>query len=221
MINVEREQRESPLFREPHSSHYTRLSRAERSVFCFFSLSLFSSLPSPKVSVSRQCAGPPRSYGSDCSRETGGAARSTNRAPAFAKRHLAPTRAQRCCRAERRRTSAETPDRRSSPRFHPPTPYATAAATTPPPSPQRRWIDVRFAASLLRRCPNFRYGGFMAGLSAKRANSLVHRELCLGSDSSVSPAGVLSFELLPRITTVSRKGELSDKSLLSFHSCVT
>lgn len=129
MIDVEREEEkcESPLFREPHSGHYTRLSRrAERSVFCF--LSFFLSVSSfSGVSVSRRRAGPPRSCGSDCSRETGGAARSTNRAPAFAKRHLAPTRAQRCCRAERRRTSTETPDRRSSPRFYPPTP--------PPPLP--------------------------------------------------------------------------------------
>lgn len=196
-------------------------------MFCFFSLSFLSSPVSSeglRFTTMRR-ADPPRSCGSDCSRETGGAARSTNCAPAFVKRHLAPTRAQRCCRAERRRAAAETTDRRSSPRFA--SPYAAAAATIappsppPPPSPQRRWIDVRFAASLLRRCPNFRYGGFMAGLSAKRANSLVHRELCLGSDSSVSPAGVPSFELLPRITTVSRKGELSDKSLLSFHSCVT
>lgn len=110
--------RKSPLFREPHSGHYTR-RRDEPREACFvvFFLSLFFLL---FLRRRRRCAaGPPRSCGSDCSRETDGAARSTNRAPAFAKRHLAPTRAQRCCRAERRRTFAETPDRRSSSRFYP------------------------------------------------------------------------------------------------------
>lgn len=119
------------LLHEPHSGHYTRRRDEWRSVFCFLSLLILSiSLSfSSLLRRRRRRVLPLRSRGSDCSRETGGAARSTNGVPAFTERHLAPTRAQRGRRPSDRGNAR--PATRSS--FHP-----CAAAHPHPVHPHRR-----------------------------------------------------------------------------------
>lgn len=104
--------------------------RVEKRVLFSFSFnSLYLSLSfSSLLRRRRRRVLPLRSRGSDCSRETGGAARSTNGVPAFTERHLAPTRAQRGRRPSDRGNAR--PATRSS--FHP-----CAAAHPHPVHPHR------------------------------------------------------------------------------------
>lgn len=199
---------ESPLFREPHSGHYTLAvaTSRERSVFCsFFFFSFFyggdDDMPVRREVTITTALG---------RLATGGATRSTNRAPAFTERHLAPY------------PSTKMLPNRTSPNVRGNARSSLVARFYLPllSPPQRRWIDVRFAASLLRRCPNFRYGDFMAGLSAKRATRL-YIENCLGSDSSVSQPAYHPVRVIAPNNDCFTKRGASDKSLLSFHSCMT
>lgn len=82
MINDE-EARTSPLIPRTAQWPLHSPSRRERreALFCFFPFVVFSLLFF--LRRRRRRAGPPRNCASDCSRETDGAARSTNRAAAF------------------------------------------------------------------------------------------------------------------------------------------
>lgn len=156
-----RDAQEATFYSTGRTVAITRRRDEPRSVFCFLfllNLSLF-----PLLRRRRRHVSPLRSRGSDCSRETGGAARSTNGVPAFTERHLAPTRAQRGRRPSGRGNARPCARRR----FHP-------CATTTPTPPRRCYYPSGGGSTRVLRLRSFAVltfdiGGFMAELNAGRA----------------------------------------------------